>query len=67
MPGPASGVRRLKQTKRAGQGAISRKISHLVRKEGKTQKAAVGQALGMARAGDLGPAAKRAAGRKPRQ
>jgi hypothetical protein len=65
MPGPSSGVRRLKQSKRAGQQTISRKISHLVRKEGKSQKAAVGQALGMARGGDLGPAAKRAAGRKP--
>ena len=37
---------------------ISRKISHLKKKEGKTAAQAVGQALGMARAGSLGKAAK---------
>jgi hypothetical protein len=47
-----------------GRSKISRKISHLVKEENKTQKQAVGQALGMARQGDLGPAAKRSAGRK---
>ncbi|KKK66582.1 hypothetical protein LCGC14_2962660 [marine sediment metagenome] len=41
---------------------ISRKIRHL-KKEGKTQRQAVGQALGMARSGNLGPAAKRKAKR----
>ena len=45
-------------------GRISRKIGHLVKKEGKTPKQAAGQAFGMARSGDLGPAAKRKAGRK---
>jgi len=65
MAGAASGVRRLRQAKRAGQKTIGRKISHLKSKEGKTQEQAVGQALGMARGGDLGSAAKRAAGRKP--
>lgn len=65
MPGPSSGVHRLKKARRAGQKTISSKISHLVRKEGKSQKAAVGQALGMARSGDLGSAAKRVVGRKP--
>ncbi len=33
---------------------VSRKISHLVKKEGKPQKAAVAQALSMERAGKLG-------------
>ena len=36
---------------------ISRKIRHL-KKEGKTQRQAVGQALGMARSGSLGPTRK---------
>ena len=44
---------------------ISRKIGKLVREEGKTRSQAAGQAFGQARQGDLGPAAKRAAGRKP--
>ena len=44
-----------------GRAAISKKISHLAKKEGKTQEQAVGQALGMARSGSLGKAAKRAA------
>lgn len=40
-----------------GQATIGSKIKKL-KKEGKTQDQAVGQALGMARAGDLGTAAK---------
>lgn len=40
-----------------GEVAIGKKIKKL-KKEGKTQDQAVGQALGMARAGDLGTAAK---------
>lgn len=48
-----------KKTK--GRAAIGRKIKHLEEEEGKTHEQAVGQALGMARHGDLGPAAKRAA------
>lgn len=47
-----------------GHDAIERKIKHLIESEGKPPKAAAGQAFGMARHGDLGPAAKRAAGRK---
>lgn len=34
---------------------VSRKISHLVRKEGKPQKQAVAMALNMKREGRLGP------------
>ena len=40
-----------------GRVAIGKKIKKL-KGEGKTQKQAVGQTLGKARAGDLGPAAK---------
>ena len=40
-----------------GKVAIGKKIKKL-KKEGKTQEQAVGQTLGMARAGDLGTAAK---------
>lgn len=46
-----------------GHKRIGRKIKHL-KKEGKTQKQAVGQALGMARQGSLGSAAKKVAGRR---
>lgn len=56
-----------KTVKRKGQKRISRKIRHLVKTEGKTPEQAAGQAYGQARAGDLGPAAKRAAGRRPRK
>lgn len=49
-----------------GRSAISRKIEHLV-DEGKSQEQAVAQALSMARAGDLGEAAKRAAPAKKRK
>lgn len=49
-----------------GRKQISRKIRHLVREEDKTPAQAAGQAFGMARAGDLGPGAKRVAGRKRR-
>lgn len=35
--------------------AVSRKISHLMRKEGKPQKQAVAMALNMKREGRLGP------------
>lgn len=55
--------KRSKRVRKRGQKAIGRKIAKVVR-EGKTTKQAAGQAFGMARAGDLGPAAKRAAGRK---
>ena len=47
-----------------GKKKISRKIAHLVKKEGKTPKQAAGQAFGMARQGTLGSAAKKAAGRR---
>lgn len=50
-----------------GQAAISRKVRKLVKKEGKTPKQAAGQAFGMARRGDLGPAAKTAARRRRRR
>jgi len=50
---------------RSGHKAIGAKIRKLKR-EGKTQKQAVGQALGMAHEGRLGKAAKRSAGRRPR-
>lgn len=33
----------------AGRGYVGRKISHLIKEEGKTQEQAVGQAMGMAR------------------
>ena len=46
--------------KKKGHSAIGHKIKHL-KEEGKTQEQAVGQALGMAREGDLGEAAKREA------
>ena len=46
---------------------IGAKIKHLKEKEGKTQKQAVGQALGMAGHGDLGSAAQRAARKKPKK
>lgn len=49
-----------------GRKRISRKIRHLVKEEGKTPKQAAGQAFGMARSGDLGPSAKRKAGKKRR-
>ena len=58
------GKRRSSHTAKAGRKAVSRKISKL-RDEGKSQKAAVGQALGQARQGDLGEGAKRVAGRRP--
>lgn len=47
-----------------GRKKIGRKIAKL-RREGKTAEQAAGQAFGMARSGDLGSAAKRAAGRPP--
>ena len=43
-------------------GAKIRKLKH----EGKSQKQAVGQALGMAHQGSLGPSAKRSAGKRPK-
>lgn len=50
-----------------GDEAVRRKIAHLIESEGKTPSQAAGQAFGMARHGDLGPAAKRVAGRPPRK
>lgn len=52
--------------KTTGRTAISRKIRKL-KGEGKSQEAAVGQALGQARQGDLGSSARRAAGSKPKR
>ena len=49
---------------RKGHKPIGAKIRKLKR-EGKSQEQAVGQALGMAHQGSLGPSAKRAAGRRP--
>lgn len=49
---------------KSGHAKISRKISHLIRKEGKSQNQAVGQAFGMARSGSLGRSAKKAAGKE---
>ena len=54
-----------KHTAKKGRKAIGKKIRKL-KKEGKTQKQAVGQALGQARQGDLGRGAKRTAGRRKR-
>lgn len=50
----------------SGREVIARKIGKLIREEGKTPSQAAGQAFGMARGGDLGSAAKKAAGRKPK-
>lgn len=47
-----------------GQSTISGKIEYLIEEEGLTPKHAVGKAYGMARHGNLGPSAKRAAGRR---
>ena len=49
-----------------GRAAIGRKIKK-IKREGKTQKQAVGQALSQARQGDLGSAAKREAPPKRRK
>jgi len=51
--------------KHKGHRVIGRKIAKL-RREGKTGDQAAGQAYGMARHGDLGPAAKAAAGKRKR-
>lgn len=56
-----------KTKKQKGRARISSKISMLMSREGKTQEQAVGQALGMARSGDLGAFARAAAGKKPRK
>lgn len=54
-----------KHTAKKGRRAIGRKIKKLKR-EGKSQKQAVGQALGTARAGGLGSGAKKVVKRRPR-
>lgn len=64
---PAGGNRDGSNPKNAGRKRIGRKIAHLIEEEGKTRTQAAGQAFGMARAGDLGAAAKRAAGKRRRK
>jgi hypothetical protein len=51
--------------RRKGEDQIQAKIGMLIAKEGLTPKQAAGKAYGMSRGGDLGPAAKRAAGKEP--